>query len=101
MQNTTHLTMTGNGRIVIPAPIRGALGIRAGQRLYLELVDGGLFLSTSEQRRAQRQGYFQQWLSAPASRIASEELIAERRLEPISTGPGTGSSTGPAANPAP
>jgi AbrB family looped-hinge helix DNA binding protein len=81
MDTTTNLSMTENGRIVIPAPMRAELKIQAGQRLFLEVVDGGIFISTVQTRRQQRKNYFDQWLTAPASRIASEELISERRHE--------------------
>jgi AbrB family looped-hinge helix DNA binding protein len=75
------LSMSENGRIVIPAAMRSDLDIHAGVRLYLEVRDGGIFMSTAAQRQTQRKAYFDQWLTAPASRVASEELIAERRLE--------------------
>lgn len=73
--------MPENGRVVIPSSLRAELDLQAGQRLYLESRDGGIFMSTANQRRQQRQRYFSQWLTAPASRIASEELMAERRQE--------------------
>lgn len=83
MDATTNLTMTDNGRIVIPAAMRADLNIQAGQRLYLQVLDGGIFISTSQQRRQQRKQYFDQWLTAPAARVATQELIAERRLEAL------------------
>ncbi len=75
------LSMSENGRIVIPAAMRSDLQIQAGERLYLEVRDGGIFMSTAAQRQSQRKAYFDRWLTAPASRVASEELITERRLE--------------------
>ena len=75
------LSMSENGRIVIPAAMRADLHIQAGERLYLEVRDGGIFMSTAAQRQSQRKAYFDRWLTAPASRVASSELIAERRLE--------------------
>jgi AbrB family looped-hinge helix DNA binding protein len=75
------LSMSENGRIVIPAAMRSDLQIQAGERLYLEVRDGGIFMSTAAQRQTQRKAYFDRWLTAPANRVASEELIAERRLE--------------------
>jgi AbrB family looped-hinge helix DNA binding protein len=75
------LSMSENGRIVIPAAMRSDLQIQAGERLYLEVRDGGIFMSTAAQRQTQRKAYFDRWLTAPASRVASDELIAERRLE--------------------
>ena len=36
------------GRVVVPAPIRKALGIRGRQVLHISLVDGGTRLQTIE-----------------------------------------------------
>ncbi len=75
------LSMPENGRVVIPAAMRAELNIQTGERLYLEVRDGGIFMTTAAQRQAQRKAYFDKWLTAPVSRIASEELITERRAE--------------------
>lgn len=75
------LSMSENGRVVIPAAMRSELNIHAGERLYLEMRDGGIFMTTAAQRQTQRKAYFDKWLTAPASRIASEELIADRRAD--------------------
>lgn len=75
------LTLSENGRIVIPAAIRSALGLKPRTALYPEIRDGGLFLSTAPQRNAQRRAYFEQALTAPKAHVLSEELIAERRAE--------------------
>ena len=77
----TSLTMSENGRIVIPVAIRTALGLKPRTPLYAEIRDGGLLLTTSSQRNAQRKAYFEQMLTAPKTRVASQELIAERRAE--------------------
>ncbi len=76
-----ELTMSENGRVVIPAAMRAALGLKPRMPLYAELRDGGLFLTTAAQRSTQRKAYFDRWLTAPAERVASSELIAERRKE--------------------
>ena len=75
------LTMSENGRIVIPAAIRNALGLKPRTALYPEIRDGGLFLTTAVQRNAQRRAYFAQVLTAPQDEMLSEQLIAERRAE--------------------
>ena len=77
----TSLTMSENGRIVIPVAIRTALGLKAHMPLYAEIRDGGLLLTTSSQRNTQRKAYFEQMLTAPKTRVASQEQIAERRAE--------------------
>jgi bifunctional DNA-binding transcriptional regulator/antitoxin component of YhaV-PrlF toxin-antitoxin module len=75
------LVMSENGRVVIPAAMRAALGLKPRMPLYAEIRDGGLFLTTAEQRSSQRKAYFDRWLTAPSERIASTELVAERRKE--------------------
>jgi bifunctional DNA-binding transcriptional regulator/antitoxin component of YhaV-PrlF toxin-antitoxin module len=75
------LTMSENGRVVIPAAMRAALGLKPRMPLYAEIRDGGLFLTTAEQRSNQRKAYFDRWLTAPETRVASDELIAERHKE--------------------
>ena len=39
-----HLTMAANGRIVIPAAMRGALGVLGGGKLVARLVEGTVIL---------------------------------------------------------
>lgn len=77
----TPITMTDNGRIVIPAALRNALGLKPRTALYAEAREGGLFLISAEERRLQRRAYFERMLPAAKGRSMSEELIAERRLE--------------------
>ena len=68
-----------NGRIVIPVAIRERLGMKAGDTLSLRL-DGEVVVIESQQARIRR---VQESLNKliPASRVLSEELIAERREE--------------------
>ena len=75
------LTMSENRRIVIPVAIRTALALKARTPLYAEIRDGGLLMITSSQRNVQCKAYFEQMLTAPKTRVASQEQIAERRAE--------------------
>jgi antitoxin PrlF len=65
------------GRIVIPAPMREALGIAEGDSLDLRVVDGELRFSTlrSRIRRAQERVRH----LVPPGTLVSDELSAERR----------------------
>ena len=75
------LTKSANGRFVIPVAIRTVLALKARTPLYAEIRDGGLLRITSSQRNVQCKAYFEQMLTAPKTRVASQELIAERRAE--------------------
>ena len=65
------------GRVVIPAPMRAALGIDPGGVLDMRLVDGELRISTirSRIRRAQQNVRH----LVPPGTLVSDELSAERR----------------------
>lgn len=71
--------LSPNGRFVIPAAIREAMGVKPDDWLYLDLEGGTLRIEThmARIRRIQRE-------LAPYSKpgvLASDELIAERREE--------------------
>jgi AbrB family looped-hinge helix DNA binding protein len=65
------------GRLVIPAPMRAALGIDAGGVLDLRVVDGELRVS-SIRRRIQRVQERARQIIPPGVSLA-DELSAERR----------------------
>jgi len=72
------LVLGRQGRLVIPAQVRAALGLLPGDRLHLSLRGGRLVL--------ERPGDAVEELRAlgadvPAARSLVEELLAERRLE--------------------
>jgi bifunctional DNA-binding transcriptional regulator/antitoxin component of YhaV-PrlF toxin-antitoxin module len=50
----TTLSMPKNGRTVIPATMRTELNIQTGKRLYLEVRDGDIFMTTAAQHQTQR-----------------------------------------------
>lgn len=75
-----HVTMADRGRLVLPAEIREKLKIRDGDPVALTLQDDGLVtLQTREVALQRFTGMFRH-LAKPG-RLASDELIAERRRE--------------------
>ena len=75
---TSSVRVGPQGRIVIPAHIRKALGIRPGETLLARVEDGRLVLETREQIVARLQSWFAQ---VPPDVSLADELIAERREE--------------------
>lgn len=65
------------GRIVIPAPMREALGMDAGGVLDLRVEDGELRISTMESRLRRAQEWVRQIV--PPGVSLADELSAERR----------------------
>jgi AbrB family looped-hinge helix DNA binding protein len=73
----SHIRINENGRVVIPATFRRALGIKAGDTVVLRIEQDELRITTLRQRLARAQ----QWVRshvAPGTSLA-DELIAERR----------------------
>lgn len=64
------------GRLVIPAEVRGALGLTPGDRLHLRLSGARLVLERPEDAVAELRGLA---ASVPRTRSLVEELLAERR----------------------
>jgi AbrB family looped-hinge helix DNA binding protein len=73
----SHARVNENGRIVIPASFRRALGIKAGDTMVLRIENDELRITTLRQRLAKAQ----QWMRRHVARGTSlaDELIAERR----------------------
>lgn len=68
-----------NGRLVIPAEYRKALGVEEGDELVLRLEDGELRLSTRKIAVRRAQERVRRYVPEDAS--LADELIAERREE--------------------
>lgn len=67
------------GRLVIPARLRKALGLKTGEAILLTIeTNGAMRLTTRRQRLEGAQGMF---ASISPERVLSEELIQERRQE--------------------
>ena len=77
MEQGIRLRLNANGRVVIPASVRKALGVEAGDELILEKRDDVFCLTTQQQRIARAQQRAKTRLAAGTS--LAGELIAERR----------------------
>lgn len=71
--------LAANGRIVIPAAIREALGFKPGEILVMAVHDGELRVESFEARLARIQGEIRQLVGT--ERSLADELIADRREE--------------------
>ena len=76
---TVSVRMGNQGRIVIPAELRQALGIVSGEKLVARVENGRLILETKESITASLQKLFMD--AVPAGVSLADELIAERRAE--------------------
>jgi AbrB family looped-hinge helix DNA binding protein len=74
-----HVKVDPAGRVLVPAPLRARHNIHSGDKLIVRSAATGLELRTYEQVLREAQDYF--CALAPAGRVLSEELIAERRRE--------------------
>ena len=77
MVQRTSVQVGEKGRVVIPAAIREALGIEAGDRVEMEVKDCELRISTRRARIRRAQERARQYVK-PGT-LVSEELSAERR----------------------
>ncbi len=75
-----HVTVSRQGRIVIPAPLRKSLSLRAGSRLAARMEDGKLVLERAEDILARIQSGYAR-ARRKGRRSATEELAEERRKE--------------------
>lgn len=75
----TLLTLAANGRLVIPAAMRTALGLGEGARIVARVVDGAIVLEPIEAAVRRAQGMVAPYVQDGASVV--DELLAERRQE--------------------
>jgi AbrB family looped-hinge helix DNA binding protein len=75
--NEARTRINENGRIVIPASFRKALGINAGDEVVVRLEDNELRILTLAQRIRHAQQIVRRYVK-PGTSLA-DELIAERR----------------------
>jgi AbrB family looped-hinge helix DNA binding protein len=73
------MKMSEGGRVVIPAEIRKTLGIKDGDIVLWELVDGEARLTTKRERMRRAQTLIRQYVPEGVSLV--DELVAERRAE--------------------
>jgi AbrB family looped-hinge helix DNA binding protein len=71
------LKLNENGRVVIPADFRKALGITAGDEIILRWEDDELRITTMKRNIERAQRRARQYLKPGVSLV--DELIAERR----------------------
>lgn len=77
METETRLRVSENGRVVIPASFRKALGIEAGDEIVLRLEDEELRITTLKRRLQRAQKLVRKYVNPGASLV--DELIADRR----------------------
>ena len=77
--STIHadVRLGAQGRLVVPAPIRKALGFRPGETLVARVEDGHLVIEKPEAVERRLHAWFRKF----EGRSLAEELIAERREE--------------------
>lgn len=71
------LVLGRQGRLVIPAEIRSALGLSPGDRLHVRLVGHSLVLERPQDAAAELRGLAG---GVPRTRSLVDELLRERRL---------------------
>ena len=77
MDAEARLRVNENGRVVIPAPFRKALGINPGDEIILRLDEDELRITTLKLRIERAQRRARQYVKPGVSLV--DELIAERR----------------------
>ena len=75
--NESQVRVNENGRVVIPASFRRALGINSGDTVVLRIENNELRLTTLRQRVARAQHLVRKHIPRTTSLV--DELIAERR----------------------
>lgn len=75
------MKMSEGGRVVIPAEIRQALGLKEGDPVLFELRDGEAVITTRRAQLERARKLFQQWCPREEGRSLVDEFIAERRAE--------------------
>lgn len=71
------LELGQQGRLVVPAEMRAALGLSPGDRVHLHLVGRRLVLERQEDAVTELRGLAS---AVPAARSLVDELLSERRL---------------------
>jgi AbrB family looped-hinge helix DNA binding protein len=77
MDGETRARVNENGRVVIPASYRKALGIKAGDEVFLRMEDDELRITTMKRRIERAQRLVRKYVKPGTSLV--DELIAERR----------------------
>ena len=75
----TKVRLGPDGRVVIPAPFREALGLKEGDVLFASIDEGEIHLLTSRAAMRRAQAIVRQFVPAGVSLV--DELIEDRRKE--------------------
>ncbi|HLA34022.1 MAG TPA: AbrB/MazE/SpoVT family DNA-binding domain-containing protein [Rhodocyclaceae bacterium] len=76
-----RMKLSEGGQVVVPVEIRNILGLKDGDAVLWELVDGEARLTTRKARLERARKLFQQYFPKQEGRSVVDELIAERRAE--------------------
>lgn len=77
MAEEARVRVSQNGRVVIPASFRKALGISVGDEVLLRIRDDELRITTQQRRIQRAQRRARRYVRADTSLVG--ELLAERR----------------------
>jgi AbrB family looped-hinge helix DNA binding protein len=77
MDSETRMRVNENGRVVIPASYRKALGINVGDEVVLRIEDDELRIMSLKRRLEQAQRRVRRYIKP--GRSLADELIVERR----------------------
>jgi AbrB family looped-hinge helix DNA binding protein len=77
MTPETKVRINENGRVVIPAAFREALGVKPGDEIILRVEDDELRITTMKRRIARAQRTVRKYVKPGVSLV--DDLIAERR----------------------
>jgi AbrB family looped-hinge helix DNA binding protein len=76
---TSHSKLEANGRVVLPAEYRRALGLKPGDPIVVSLEGDAIRLHALKRELAETQRYFRQF--GDPDELWSESLIRDRRTE--------------------
>ena len=76
---TSHGKLEANGRVVLPAEYRRALGLKPGDPVVISLEGDAIRLHALKRELAETQRYFRQF--GDPDELWSESLIRDRRAE--------------------
>ena len=77
--NAQRGRLVSGGRLQLPSEVRRALGLVDGDQVMMRIVDGELHIRPARDALKRIQATLRPY--APADRLVSEELIADRRAE--------------------
>ena len=77
MESETRMRVNENGRVVIPASYRKALGINVGDEVVLRIENDELRIMSLKRRLEQAQRRIRRYIKP--GRSLADELIVERR----------------------